>query len=60
MLTVIIGAYFNVFITFPYVSMTYAIIVYSIVGLYNHSYGVCIEAFMAANGEEFHKMSNRW
>ena len=53
MLTVIMGAYFNVFITFPNVSMTYPILVYSIVGLYSLSYGICIKAFMAVNGENF-------
>ena len=56
MLTVIIGSYFNVFIMFPNVFMTYPILVYSIVGLYSHSYGVCIKALMAVNGEEFHQM----
>ena len=49
------GGYLNVFITLPNVSMVYTILVYSIVGLYNHSYGVCIKAFMAVNGEEFHQ-----
>ena len=35
--------------------MTYPILVYSIVGLYSHSYGICIEAFMAVNGNNFVK-----
>ena len=50
MLTVIMGGYFNMFITFPNISMTYPILVHSNVGLYSHSYGVCIKAFMGVNG----------
>ena len=59
MLTVIMGGYFNVFIMFPNVSMTYPILVYLIVGLYSLSYGVCMKAFMAVNGEEFCQMRNQ-
>ena len=55
MLTVIMGAYFNVFITFPNVSVTYPVLVYLIVGLYSNSYGICIKAFVAINSEEFVK-----
>ena len=54
------GRLFYIFITFLNVSMTYPILVYSIVGLYSHSYGICIEAFMAINGKEFHQMNNQW
>ena len=36
MLTVIMGAYFNIFIMLPNISMTYPKLVYSIVGLYSH------------------------
>ena len=54
------GAYFNVFVMFPNVSMTYPTIVYLIVGLYSHSYDLCIKAFMATKGEEFCQMSKQW
>ena len=60
MLTVIIGAYFNVFITFSNVSMTYPILVHLIVRMYSHSYGVCIKAYMAINGKKFQQMNNQW
>ena len=60
MLTVIVGGYFNAFITFPSISMMYPKLVYSIVGLYSHSYGICIKAFMAINIQEFCQMSNQW
>ena len=47
-------------VTFPKISMTCPILVYLIVGIYSHSYGVCIQAFMAVNGKEFCQMSNKW
>ena len=51
----------GVFLTFfSNVSMTYPILVYFIVGLYSHSYGVCIKAFMAINGKEFCQINNQW
>ena len=59
MLTVIMGTYFNGFRIFPNVSMMYPILVYSIVGLYSHSHGVCIKAFMAVNGKEVCQISNK-
>ena len=60
MLTVLTGAYFNIFITFSNVSMTYHILVYSNVGLYSPSNGVFIKAFMAVNDKEFCQMNNQW
>ena len=51
------GAYFNIFIAFPNISMMYPIVVYSIVGLYSYVYGICIKAFMAINCEEFRLMT---
>ena len=60
MLTVIMGAYFKVFITLPNVFMMYPILVYLIVGLHSHSYDICIKAFMAVNGEEYCQMNNQW
>ena len=36
--------------------MTYPTVVHSIMGLYSHSYGVCIKVFMAVSGEEFRQM----
>ena len=57
MLIVIMGAYFNIFITFHNASMMFPIIVYVIEGLYSHSYG--IQAFMAVNGKEFCQVSNK-
>ena len=60
MLTVIMGGYFNAIIMFPNISMTYPILFHSIVGLYSHSYGICIKAFMAVNGKEFCQISNKW
>ena len=60
MLTVIMGAYSNIFIMFSNVSMTYPILFHLIVRLHSHSYGVCIKAFMAVNGEEFCQMNNQW
>ena len=53
MLIVIMGGYFNVFITFPYISMTYPIVVHLIIGLYSHSFGICIKVFVAVSGEEY-------
>ena len=40
---------------FPNVSMTYPILdlVYSIMRLYSHSYGICIKILMAVSGKEF-------
>ena len=60
MLTVIMGDYFNVFTMFANISMMYPILVYSTVGLYSHSYGVCIKACMAVNREDFRQMRNQW
>ena len=60
MLTVIMEAYFIIFIMFPTVSVMLPILVYLIAGLYSHSYGVCIKAFMAINDEEFRQMNNQW
>ena len=51
---------FNDFIMFPNVSMTYPIPLNLTMGLHSHSYGVCIKAFMAINGEEFRQMRNQW
>ena len=50
------GRYFNVFITFPNVSMTYPIVLISIMGLYIHQHGVCFKVFIADSGEEFHQL----
>ena len=36
--------------------MTYPIVVHSIMGLYSHSYDICIKVFMAISDEEFHQM----
>ena len=47
------GRYFNVFITFPNISMTYPMAVISIMGLYSHQLGI-FKAFIADSGEEFH------
>ena len=52
MLTMINGGYFNIFITFPNISMMYPILVYLIVVLYSHSYGICIKALMTINSNE--------
>ena len=62
MLTVIMEAYFSIFIMYPIVSVMLPILVYLIAGLYGHScmYSVCIKAFMAINGEEFCQMNNQW
>ena len=62
MLTVIMEAYFNIFIMFPNISMMYTILVYLNVGLFSHSYGICIKkTLMAIIGKEFHQTSNkRW
>ena len=33
--------------------LSYPILVYSIMGLYTHSYGMCIKVYMAIKGQEF-------
>ena len=50
------GRYFNIFITFPNVSVTYPIVLISIMGLYSHQRGVCFKVFIADNGEEFNQL----
>ena len=40
--------------------MTHPILVYLIVGLHSHLYGISIKAFMASNGKEFRQMSNQY
>ena len=47
------GRYFNVFITFPNISMMYRIVFISIMGLYSLSHGICFKVFIADSGEEF-------
>ena len=47
------GRYFNVFITFPNISMIYPIVLTLIMGIYSHWYGICIKVFMALSGKEF-------
>ena len=49
------GRHFNVFITF-HVSMTYPIVLNSIMGLYNHQHGICFKVFIADSGEEFRQL----
>ena len=51
--------FFNVFIMFPNISMTYPITVISIMGLYSHQHGICFKAFIADSGEGFrHLLTN--
>ena len=52
--------YFNIFIMFCNVSMTHTVLLYLIVGLYSHSYGIYIKAFIVVNGKEFHQMNHHW
>ena len=53
----IVGGIFNVFITFPNVSMTYPIAVVLIMGLYSRQHGVCFKALIAdSGGKEFHQL----
>ena len=47
------GRYFNIFIAFPNVSMTYPIAVISIMGLYCHQHGICFKVFIADSGKNF-------
>ena len=49
----IVGGYFNMFITFSNVSMTYPIALISIMGLYSHQHGICFKVFIADSGKEF-------
>ena len=51
--------YGSLFYHFYIVSVMWPILVYSMMGLYSHSYDVCIKAFMYINGEEFCQMSNK-
>ena len=39
---------------------TYPIIVYLIMGLFSHSFGVCIKILVAVSGEEVYQMRNQW
>ena len=48
------GSLFNIFIMFPTFPM-YPILVYLIVGLYSHSYGVCIKVFWLLMAKNFIK-----
>ena len=50
------GRYFNVFIMFPNVSMTYPIVLFSIMGLYSHQHDLCFKVFIADSVEEFHQL----
>ena len=52
----IVGGIFNVFITFPNVSIMYPIAVISVMGLYSHPCGVCVKAFIGDSGKEFHQL----
>ena len=55
-MTVAVGSIFNVFITFPNVSIMFAIACISIMALYSHSHGICFKVFIALSGEEFHQL----
>ena len=50
------GRYFNVFIMFSNVSMTFTITFISIMGSYSHSCGICFKVFIAVSGEEFRQL----
>ena len=41
------GRYFNVFITFPNISMTYPLVLVLIMALYSHQHGVCSQPIVA-------------
>ena len=49
----IVGGIFDVFIMVPNVSIMNPIVLISIMGLYSHWYGVCIEVFMAIMAKNF-------
>ena len=53
----IVGGVFNVFITFPNVSMAFPIVFILIMGLYSHSHGICFKVFIAISREEFLSVS---
>ena len=55
---VIMGAHFTVFITFPNVSITHPVLVYSIVWLFSHSYGICIKTLWPLMVENFIKQAS--
>ena len=42
LLIMIMGGYFNIFIMFPNIPMTYPIVVHLIMGLYSHLYGILL------------------
>ena len=52
----IVGGIFNIFITFPNISMMYPMAVILIMGLYSHQHGICFKAFIADSGKEFHHL----
>ena len=45
---------------FPNVSMTYPIVLISIMGLYSHQHGVCFRVFTADSGEVFHQLVSNY
>ena len=55
----IVGGIFNVFITFPKVSMTYPIVLISIMGLYSHQLGIYFKVFIPDSGKEFHQLVSK-
>ena len=56
----IVGGIFNVFITFPNISMTFPIAIILIMGLYSHQHGICLKVFIAVSGEEFHQLVSNY
>ena len=50
------GRYFNIFMMFPNISMTYPIVLILIVELYSHQHDICFKVFIADSGEEFHQL----
>ena len=55
MLIVIMGDYFNAYMTFPNIYNMHLIVLISIMGLYTHWCNVCIKGFVAIIGEKFHQ-----